>query len=159
MTAKSKSQKYFATQTADGKISYSLVLNGVQIDDWVQNIHYMQCEQHAWDYRPLIKGNFGYDNLVHSVVAVFSYHKNIKDCDRHDKEAIAGLVHQGWAKNYIYWRDNEPWEYSHLYRKPYNPLGDNRRNKCALSDYKDLDADEKDKDLVIANIIYDLSGI
>jgi hypothetical protein len=43
---------------------------------------------------------------------------------------------------------------SSLYFKPFNPIGDKQRNNSAITTYDDLPLEEKDKDLIIAKILY-----
>jgi hypothetical protein len=70
-----------------------------------------------------------------------------------DQVRIARLVHEGWCINYVFWRDNKPFEENKNYDKPYQPLGDDRRNKCAQLKYNELDKDEQAKDIIIAEYI------
>lgn len=155
-------KRYGATETADGTIKYYTVLYGVSISDWVQNVYRTQSIEYGWIYYPLAEGSFEFDNLVHSITALLSRTRfDSFDSLTFDqtRDMLADLVHQGWVKNYIYWRDNEPWVSNRLYRAPHNSLGDARRNKCALTSYSELNADEKDKDIVVVNAILKLLGI
>jgi len=158
--ASEKTQKsYGATETADGTIKYDTMFYGVAISDWVQNVHHIQAVKHGWVCYPLAEGSFGFDNLAHSISLLLEKTKDIKACTKDDLDKLADLVHQGWVRNYVYWRDNKPWVSSRIYHTPHNSLGDTRRNKCALTSYCDLDADEKDKDIIIASAVLELLGI
>jgi hypothetical protein len=104
-------------------------------------------EASGWKYFPLSKGSFGYDNIAVSLGFV--------DCKVPlTRELIAEMVHNGWVCNYTFWRDNKPFEDpSGNYKKPYTPLGDERRNACASTPFAQLPQDEKDKDLIIADFV------
>lgn len=93
-------------------------------------------------------GSFGFDNLICSLGKVFE--SNIKITDKNE---IASLIHEGWIENYIYWRDNKPYEKNKLYYKPYDSLNDERRNKCSQTKFEDLSQEEKNKDLIIAEFL------
>ena len=110
---------------------------------WVQMCH----QENKWNYNPLKKGSFGYDNIVVSLVKFFS--KTSTSSDEND------AIHQGWQENYIYWRDNKPFLPLNisLYTKPAKSLGDERRDMCAVTTYKDLPEDEKEKDLIFVKAV------
>lgn len=67
-------------------------------------------------------------------------------------EMLANEIHNGWCVNYKYWRDNNP-ENDGIHIKPFNKLGDERRNMCASTKYIDLPEDEKNKDIMIAEYL------
>lgn len=137
-----------ATTTADGTFTFSQTYNGTTLHDWINQCHKALAVSSGWEYKPLKPGMFGYDNLAHSIGRVFSTNYSTMSIDE-----LANLVHQGWITNYIYWRDNNPFETNPLYFKPGNPLGDERRNLCANTSYKDLPKDEQNKDLIIAQVL------
>jgi hypothetical protein len=144
-----------AIQTANKMFNYEQEIHGFTIDNWVKNAHKYNCNIHKWSYNPLKKGSFGYDNLAVSIGYtlqnfIFSNKSNDKIID-----ILAELIHRGWCINYIYWRDNEPeLDKTFKYISPYNKLGDMRRNNCAITDFNDLDKEEKDKDYIIAKFLY-----
>jgi hypothetical protein len=144
-----------AIQTANKMFNYEQEFHGFTIDTLVQNAHKYNCVANKWTHIQLKKGSFGYDNLAVSIGYtlqnfIFNKLSNDKIID-----ILAELIHQGWCINYIYWRDNEPQiDKTFKYISPYNKLGDTRRNTCAITNFNDLDKEEKDKDYIIANFIY-----
>jgi hypothetical protein len=91
-------------------------------------------------------GCYGFDNLAVCIGYVFDNADKITSVDE-----IAEMIHKSWIINYIYWRDNTPWVDDNVkYIKPFKPINDDRRNLCAITDYKDLPDDEKEKDLILA---------
>ena len=130
--------------TANNKFKYDQEYFDIKLEDHAQNSHKLLSDKSGWNYNPLKKGQFGFDNMVMSVGTAFE--------NKHTKlEEIADDVHKGWRENYIFWRDNEPW--NNGYFKPYQALGDERRNACSVTEYKSLSQEEKDKDLVIAEYV------
>lgn len=148
-----------ATNSAYESIPYNLSIKDKTMNECVQLIHKYNCEQSGWNFTPLKPGAFGYDNLVVSLHHVISnslaLHKNNKLSDE-DLEDISDLVHEGWLLNYLYWTHNEPYIHNTNYIKPYAALGDDVRNMCARTLYKDLPEDQKQKDRIIAKAIIDI---
>ena len=142
-------------ESANGKYCYDDEFFGVKIDEYVNIIHKQMSEHYNWKYYPLKKYSFGYENLVNSIGKTFDY-----ACSKNGKvtvDELADMVHQGWIDNYIFWRDQKPYiSCESIYIKPYNSLSDERRNKCAITEYKDLPEEEKEKDLFIAKILYEI---
>lgn len=140
-----------ASKTLCGSVGYADHLLGRTVDEWVRGIHRYNCEKNNWEYRPLRPGAFGYDNLAMSIRA-------IEDASELGPEGLSALVHAGWARNYIAWRDvmavwNEEDLRSRGYFPPYTPLGDERRDRLAVTPYADLPEVEKAKDRLIAEYI------
>jgi hypothetical protein len=104
-----------------------------------------------WTYSPLVPGQFGYDNMAISIGHVLSNYKQAMNLDE-----VASLVHDGWSINYRYWRDFNPFETNSFYKKPYNPLGDERRDNCANTKFPDLNVEEQQKDRIIAQALLSL---
>ena len=145
-----------ASISANQKYKFSEVYFDRTLDEWVNIAHLYLSKQSGWEFYPLRPGAFGYDNLIASLVHLFN-HKKLKNCDfsdlqSDDFESMAKLVHDGWVENYTFWRDNAPFMKNNSFKKPSSSLGDERREKCAKTDYFDLPAEEKDKDkwIVIA---------
>lgn len=132
------------TVTADGEIKYDAY------DTKVQTLHRGNCDAYNWEYTPLKPGAFGYDNLVRTIYEVERFLKEKKDADVLE---VASVIHDAWTKNYVYWRDNIDNILSKGYRKPFKPIGDAQRNKCATTKFADLDEEERLKDIVLAKLL------
>lgn len=148
-----------ATCTADGSYQYSRVMCGKPLSEWVDIVHRYMSDKSGWKYFPLSPGAFGYDNLVMSISELLIKISN-KDNEfsrlligTSTVDQLANHVHEGWVKNYTYWRDNSPFLANPSYKKPAKPLGDERRNMCASLKYDDLPRDEKDKDIMVVDCI------
>jgi hypothetical protein len=110
--------------TANKKYNYDDIYHNKTLDEWCVNIHkYMSFQSH-WKYYPLEQGAFGYDNIILSIGNTFDKYNDDMSLDD-----ISSLIHiavtvlnysanNGWIKNYIYWRDNKPWEKIKFYKKP-----------------------------------------
>jgi hypothetical protein len=142
-----------ASQTANQMYSYDMLFYGTPLDTWVQDAHRHNCEIGKWEYAPLKKGAFGYDNLAVSIGYALSNY--VYDDDAETTYILADLIHQGWCMNYVFWRDHKPYAGSTQYIAPYNPLGDERRNMCAETEFYFLDREEQDKDFNIADLLYE----
>lgn len=143
-------QSLFYTTTANGKYNLLQLYYYKPLKEWIARVHAHMSKESGWEYRPLQPGTFGYDGVACSIARVFNAKNTV---DQMSLEEIASHVHDGWVENYVYWRDNTPWINSNLYKPPYSPLGDERRNKCAALKFSDLPADEQEKDLVIARYL------
>lgn len=143
--------KMEAEQTANKSFTYSQYICGKTIDKWVQLVHAYNCKQNGWATIPLKKGAFGYDNLAICIGYVLP---KIEDTTI---EEVAEMVHEAWAINYIFWRDNEPFlDKKVAYHKPANKLGDDRRNLCAETSFANLSKDEQEKDIIIAKFFVEM---
>ena len=153
-------------KSANYDYNYSDKFYYLTLDEWCQEAHKILAKASKWYYQPLKPGGFGYDNMIVSLGHMFDEYNKINE-ENFDKlnqgevieditvEQLARLIHEGWTKNYLYWRDQKPWLKGHPgnYKRPSKALGDERRNKCAETDYSDLSQDEKDKDMIIAKYI------
>jgi hypothetical protein len=102
---------------------------------------------YGWTATKLTPGTYGYDNLVVCLYRVCEVlNREITICI----EQLANLVHEAWIANYVYWRDNKLLD---CYRKPYNVLGDEKRDILATTKFEDLDEEERHKDIVIAQFL------
>jgi len=145
------------TTTADGLCSYDRIYRSRQLRQWIEDVHRANCLANGWRVTPLKVGAFGYDNLALSLHHLFNLLEKDPEAS---EEQRAAAIHDGWAQNYVYWRDNKPWLNSArgTYHKPASALGDTRRNMCASTSYDELPQDEKDKDLIIDKIVNELDG-
>lgn len=144
--------------TANGKYKYNdkLPIKNIPIDHVVQSCHKYNSLACNWKIIQLNPGTYGYDNLIMSIMTVID--EIIKDnqiiySKLDDLEYISSLVHYGWSLNYIYWRDEEPYLKSKLYKKPVKPFNDPRRNKLSLTLYDQLPEEEKKQNQNIALFI------
>jgi hypothetical protein len=146
-----------ATITANGKYQYNCMFMGMSLDHWVQSVHKHNATINHWNYFPLKKGAFGYDNLAISIGDVFVNYSKLENilAETDLIDMLAETIHIGWTENYLYWRDHQPWLKNADYTKPAQSLGDARRNLCAETDFAQLPEDEKLKDISIAKFIYD----
>lgn len=139
------------THTANGKYEYECIHNGKTLDKWIEEINRHNCAENKWNYFQLRKGNFGYDNLAVCISYVFKY---IKKRDKLPTlKRCCELIHNGWIENYTHWRDNKPYNGNSGYKRPGNPLDDERRNNCARLSFDELPDDEKTKDEIIAKYL------
>ena len=143
-------KKLMAFLTANGEYEYDMEFFGRTLQDWVQCAHEHNCRSSGWRFVPLKPGMFGFDNLAVSIGHVFTT-ADISRLD--DIEYVAAAVHDGWAKNYTYWRDMSPHKTRKEYMGPAKPLNDANRNMLALTPYAELPEEEKEKDRIIARYI------
>ena len=153
-----------AIHSANGDYNYDDKFYDITLDSWAQEANIFNCISNNWNISPLKKGNFGYDNLIVSLGYTLINCNNYTEVNI---ESIASLIHEGWIINYTYWRDYSPWLNSYdtsnsivrskvyKYFKPFAPLGDERRNNCAILDYYQLSQEEKDKDIILAKFLID----
>lgn len=141
-----------AIRSANGEYDYDTKLYYMTLNDWVQEAHKINCISYNWNFSPLKRGNFGYDNLIVSIGYTLI---NCKKFTEENIETVACMIHEGWIINYTYWRDNEPWLNNPVYKyiRPFVSLGDERRNTCAKLDYNQLSPEEKDKDRILAKFL------
>ena len=119
----------------NSEYTYDRIFFGRSVDAWVQELHRNNCLKYNWDYKPLIPGMFGYDNLA---VCIYYFCKTPTNSPE--------LIHRAWVDNYLFWHDNA---LDSRYKRPYKPLGDDIRNKLAKTPYEQLDKEEQEKDIII----------
>lgn len=135
-------------QTANKLFKYDQIYLNKTLDQYANEIYNIMSSKHGWNSKKFLIGMYGYDALIMSIGYAFKY------CpDKLNIYCLAEFIHQGWSVNYIYWRDNNPWLKSKLYKKPHNDLGDYRRNKLALTKFDDLPIKEKKSNIIIAKYI------
>jgi len=125
--------------TAMNNFKYDAEFYGYKLSELVYAAHKFNCESNNWTFHPLKPGAYGYDSLAVSIAfAISEYEKGNTNLPEN--------IHIGWSKNYVFWRDEKPYEDSILYIRPYVPINDERRNKCAELDFNNLEKDEQIKD-------------
>jgi len=130
--------------------TYSSIYYERTLEEWVQGAHAYLSRESNWQYRPLQPYTFGFDNIACSLKYAFDALDVVQSLTL---EEIAAHIHDGWAHNYVWWRDQKPWlRFSH-FKAPFNPLGDARRDTYASLKYADLPPDEQEKDKHIARYI------
>lgn len=137
--------------SANGLYKYSDEYDGVTLDFLVETIHKEMSTHYKWKYYPLKHGSFGYENMINSIGKVLTNKKKNKSIDE-----TANLIHESWIDNYTFWRDTKPFLTNNKYIKPATTLGDDRRNECAKTKYSNLPNEEKEKDIFMARILYNL---
>lgn len=138
--------------TANGKYDYKTIQYGKKIKSHVEDVHEKMCHHYGWNLNKLKPFCFGFENLINSIGHVFE-----NSDDSSSLIEVANLVHVGWCQNYLYWRDFKPYEgQDSIYIKPFNPIGDERRDKCAITEFKDLPEEEKEKDIFIAKVLMEI---
>ena len=137
-----------AYQTANKEYQYDAIYHKKPLYQWVDEVHKYMSKEMGWKYYPLKKGAFGFDNLVISIAYTFDKEKKLNNID-----TVANLVHEGWIQNYSFWRDFRPFDSGNLYFEPAKALGDERRELCCDTEYKDLPEEEKEKDKMIAKYL------
>lgn len=142
-----------ATKTANSAYTYSQVFFDKPLSQWVSEASAYNNQKQGWGNQKLQPGSFGYDNIAISLATLFEDESLSYIVQENSVEEGAGLIHYGWAINYCFWRDQKPWLKNKAYSKPSSPLGDERRNQCALLVYDDLSEEEKDKDRIFAEFV------
>lgn len=145
-----------ATTTANEQYSLDMKLLNSDLNTLVNEcymyytneINKTLSDEKKWTNTTLYPGQYGYDAIAVSLAYTVT---NMKE-DAKEKD-LAILIHDAWIVNYVFWRDNKPYESDKNYKKPYNGIENERRNKCATSSYDELDDEEKEKDLYIARFI------
>lgn len=145
--------------TANSVYKFSEVYFGKTLAEHIRDAHKLLSIELKWKYSELVPGQFGYDNMAVSLGYALMFMPDSGSAARQvdsklSIDDIAARIHDGWVINYVFWRDNKPFENSKLYKKPASPLGDERRNKCAQTKFADLPKDEKDKDRIIARYLH-----
>lgn len=143
--------KDIPNQTANGYYNFDQYFLGHRLCDLVIICHKRYSSIMKWKYRQLKPGQFGYDNMAMALGYVLTNMNNNSDLAE-----LAELAHKGWIINYKFWRDDKPFSYDSAYKKPFENLGDERRNKCAETDFCDLDKEEQVKDKIIAQFVIDM---
>lgn len=133
--------------SANGKYEYSSIYYGKSLSQHALALDAKMIDHYKWDRGLLAPCSYGFENLVNSIGSIF------EKCNKDSSlDTMAEQCHLGWVDNYLYWRDHQPY-LTGTYVKPYNPLNDERRDKCASTNYADLDEKEKEKDLFIASVV------
>ena len=141
---------FMATETANKKYKYNDEFYGKKLSEIVDIVHKYYSKKMNWKENTLYPGTFGYDNMAMSIGYALSETKDL------EIKKLASKIHDGWIINYVYWRDNQPWLTNDFYKKPYSPLGDQRRNECANLPYDKLNKEEQEKDDCIAECLINL---
>lgn len=143
-----------AKETANKQYQYDDIIRGKSLHDWATKVNSRLCTLKNWPVSPLRKGSFGYDTTIMSVGNAFRETDTMEIIRKSD---LAQKIHQGWVANYVYWRDNRPYEKENgLYIKPSTPLGDVHRDLCVLQSYSEISVEVREKAELIAGILLNL---
>jgi hypothetical protein len=142
-------QSAYKSYLYDNELGFDTKYN---VKDLVQECHAYNSKANKWKLFPLKDGAFGYDNIIVCLYYIFKKIKTFEKLNSIDIEKMSDYIHRAWIKNYVYWRDNEPYRTGE-YIKSAKPLNDENRNKLAITKYIDLPEEEKEKDRIIARFI------
>lgn len=141
---------FILMKTANGLFSYDQVYFNETLDTHANNVNRIVAKKCGWGGWKLNAGMFGYDNFIMSVGYAL-------ECpDKSNKETLCEYAHQGWATNYVFWRDNKPWLTNSFYKKPNKLPGDDRRDKLTVTKYANLPKEEKISNIIIAEYVLGL---
>lgn len=141
-----------AIETANKEYKYDQkfsLTGSLLMSDIVNKCHRCFSAKNKWDYKPLFPGTFGYDNMVNSL----GHTLKATEEKTGTSKMWPQLIHEGWVRNYLHWRDQKPFESSQLYKRPFAPLGDARRNLCAEQTFNELPSEEQTKDIALAECL------
>ncbi len=114
--------------TACNNIPYDLLVLDKSLFQWAKLVFDNYSSNHNVKYKPLELGSYTTDSLIIQLYNVFSYiiTEGIPNINRNDAAYCAKI---GWEANYTYWRDNQPYNKSNLYKKPSIPIYSEYREK------------------------------
>lgn len=129
-----------------------ILFKNLSINQWIDAIHKEASREFGVKYKSLEIKSYVYENYLYSflcALSAYSYFGNSSDI-----ELLSYYIHEGWSYNYLYWRDNKPWLDNNNYLEPERQLGDSVRDTLSLISYNELSEKDKDKDRIIARILY-----
>ncbi len=100
----------------------------------VQQAHRYNCYINGWS-PARIKIQYGTYSWDYLALCIDDYIK-LENKTELNIEKVAESIHKSWARNYIYWRDNKPYNTNRIYIKPKKQLDDEKRNQCAQLSYE-----------------------
>jgi hypothetical protein len=124
----------------------------------VQIAHKNNAEKRKWEHKDLLPGSWGYDALAITICGALETYCLCAAERLAEKQTLcemAAAIHLAWREIYIFWRDNKPQERQDVnYTPPYSPLGDKKRDDLSMTAYSYLAPEEKEKDNILAEFIY-----
>jgi hypothetical protein len=129
-----------------------ILFKNLSISQWIDLIDKDASVEFGIPYKKLEIKSYPYENYLYSFLCGLSAYSHFgNSCDI---EILSYYIHEGWSFNYLYWRDNKPWLNNTGYIEPEKMLGDSVRDTLSLTPYNDLSEKDKDKDRIIARILY-----
>lgn len=129
-----------------------ILFKNLSIYQWIDLIHKDASVEFGIIYKKLEVKSYPYENYLYSFLcglSAYYYFGNLCNI-----EIMSYYIHEGWSFNYLYWRDNKPWLENTNYLEPERQLGDSVRDTQSLTPYDKLSEKDKDKDRIIARILY-----
>jgi hypothetical protein len=137
--------------TACNNIPYDLCVLNKTMFEWAKLVFENYSLSHKVKYKPLEVGTYTSDSIIIQLFNVFNYIINVgfENINTYDAAYCAKL---GWEANYTFWRDNQPFYQSNIYKKPSIPIYSEYREQRLNS--MDIRATDK----IILNTILDVFG-
>jgi|SRR5579862_651526 hypothetical protein len=91
-----------AFQTTDGKYKYDQVFENKTLDIWVQQSYKKYCEINNFNYLPLEKGEFEYDNLAMAIGDIFTNFPSFRSEYSDSKmiiKILADIIGKKWIES------------------------------------------------------------
>lgn len=134
--------------TADGLYSYNRVVKDRSLLEHAKCLNAYLERLNDWPKRPndIEPGRWGTDINVCRIAYTLD---RMKYCN----SSMEALVHEGWAKCYMYWYINTPWKGDDNYKKPNRGLKSRGKYIRALTNYDNLDRYQKAINEQIVNYI------
>lgn len=127
-----------AQTTADGLYSYSKMVNNHTLLEHARYLNEYLERLNGWpdSTREFERGRWCADINVSRIAYTLDHMK-------YSTSSMEALVHEGWAKCYMYWFMNTPWKTDYNYRKPNRGLKSRNKYDRALTNYDNLDRYQK----------------
>lgn len=138
--------------TANGSYRYekeNVFGTKYKLEEFAVRVHEEYSKMMGWEHNSLKRGSYGFEGIV---MCIGHLEKESKDLNIEDVK-LYNIIHDAWSMNYNYWKTNKPWETRSVYKKPYSELADERRDKCAVLTFEELDEDEQGKDMYLLSAI------
>ena len=148
------------TKTASGLYSFDTIYFNLSLSEWITNVH-RRMVKIGWANVKIFPGKYGYDTYSYTLVSIFETimsHKNdiflyIGKVLLYDIYVEA--VHKAWTENYIYWKNNTPYE-SLNYKKPSKPIDNSYNDNFATSYHTNLPDDHVEMYLDLIKTVFDI---
>lgn len=137
-----------STSTADGLYSYSQVIKGKSLLNHAKCLNEYLERLNDWPRRSydIEEGRWGTDINISRIAYTLD---RMKYCN----SSMEALVHEGWAKCYMFWYMNTPWKVDPRFKRPNKSLQSRGKYNRALTNYDNLDRYQKAINEQIVNYI------